>query len=93
MGACSRCGKEALPYEIDPDRLAARGPAAWRSDLVAAPFSAHPLMERDGSVWNFGSSISLARSGVLIWHIGADGKLLRTPCWKRAEPGYLHASP
>ena len=27
----------------------------WRSDLVAAPFSAHPLQERDGSAWNFGS--------------------------------------
>ena len=33
-------------YEVDPDTLATRGPTTWRSDLVAAPFSAHPLQER-----------------------------------------------
>ncbi len=41
--------------EIDPDSLATRGPTEWREDLIAAPFSAHPLIDVDGSVWNFGS--------------------------------------
>ena len=41
--------------EVDPDSLQSRGPVTWREDLVAAPFSAHPLLERDGSAWNFGS--------------------------------------
>jgi all-trans-8'-apo-beta-carotenal 15,15'-oxygenase len=77
--------------EIDPDSLATRGPVTWREDLTAAPFSAHPLLERDGSAWNFGTLAFFNGSGLLIWRIGADGKLLKTQIIESPEPGYLHA--
>ncbi|MDF3021888.1 MAG: putative carotenoid oxygenase, partial [Steroidobacteraceae bacterium] len=77
--------------EVDPDTLATRGAATWREDLVAVPFSAHPLLERDGSAWNFGSLAFFGGSGLVIWNIGADGRLRHFQMLKSSEPGYLHA--
>ena len=77
--------------EIDPDSLQTRGPVTWRDDLVAAPFSAHPLLERDGSAWNFGSLAFFRGSGLIIWRIEADGRLGRFQVLDTPEPGYLHA--
>lgn len=77
--------------EMDPDELRTIGPVAWREDLVAAPFSAHPLLDRDGSLWNFGSLDLLGGSGLLLWHIGADGKPIRVATLPSEGHGYLHA--
>lgn len=77
--------------ELEPDSLRTLGPVTWREDLVAAPFSAHPLADRDGSLWNFGNIAQLGGSGLLIWHIGADGKLIRTAMLPTEAPGYIHA--
>ena len=77
--------------EVDPDTLATRGAATWREDLVAVPFSAHPLLERDGSAWNFGSLAFFGGSGLVIWNIGADGSLRHFQMLKSSGPGYLHA--
>ncbi|MBO9661516.1 carotenoid oxygenase family protein [Dokdonella sp.] len=77
--------------ELDPADLRTLGPVTWREDLVAAPFSAHPLLDRDGSLWNFGSLDLLGGSGLLLWHIGADGKTLRTALLPNERRGYLHA--
>ena len=59
--------------------------------VVAAPFSAHPLLERDGSAWNFGTLAFFNGSGLMIWNIGADGALRNFQMLKSPEPGYLHA--
>ena len=77
--------------EIDPDSLQTRGPVTWRDDLVAAPFSAHPLLERDGSAWNFGSLAFFRGSGLVIWRIRPDGTLGSFQVLNTPEPGYLHA--
>jgi all-trans-8'-apo-beta-carotenal 15,15'-oxygenase len=77
--------------ELDPDSLRTLGPVTWREDMVAAPFSAHPLQDRDGSLWNFGLLSMVGGSGILIWHIGADGKLARTAMLPVDAPGYMHA--
>lgn len=77
--------------EVDPDTLATRGPVTWRADLVAAPFSAHPLLESDGSAWNFGALAFFRGSGLIIWRIGAGGTLEKFQMLTSPEPGYLHA--
>jgi carotenoid cleavage dioxygenase len=78
-------------YEVDPDTLISVGPTTWRDDLVAAPFSAHPLLERDGSSWNFGLLDFFGATGALLWRIDADGALVRTAVLETREPGYIHS--
>ena len=66
------------PYEIDGDTLATRGPYRFQepggaSIMAGAPFSAHPRVDVDGSLWNFGYA---SQAGVLVfWHVGPDGRL------------------
>lgn len=77
--------------ELDPDSLRTRGPVTWREDLVAAPFSAHPLLERDGTLWNFGLLSFVSGSGVLIWRIDPHGRLAQVATVASDAPGYLHS--
>jgi carotenoid cleavage dioxygenase-like enzyme len=78
-------------FELDPDELTTLGPATWRPDLATVPFSAHPLVDRDGTVWNFGSLSLLGGTGLLIWKIGADGQLRSASVVDTPFMGYLHA--
>jgi all-trans-8'-apo-beta-carotenal 15,15'-oxygenase len=77
--------------ELSADDLATIGPVSWREDLGAAPFSAHPLRDRDGSIWNFGSLDMLGGSGLLIWHLDGRGRLQKIATLKDAQHGYLHS--
>jgi all-trans-8'-apo-beta-carotenal 15,15'-oxygenase len=61
--------------ELDPRTLDTIGIRTWRDDLKSMPFSAHPKIDQDGSMWNFGA---LPGSGRLaLYRIGADGALLQ----------------
>lgn len=68
------------PYEINPETLATEGVYAFEAPdgeagMRGVPFSAHPRVDADGSVWNFGYASSAGL--IVFWHIGADGKLLK----------------
>ncbi len=78
-------------FELDPDTLATLGPVTWRPDLAAVPFSAHPLVDRDGTSWNFGSIAMMGGNGLLVWHVDARGALISADVLETPEPGYLHA--
>jgi len=78
-------------FELDPDQLDTLGPVTWRQDLASLPFSAHPLVDRDGSVWNFGSVALMGGAGLLVWHIGADGKFISADIIETPVRGYLHS--
>ncbi|OWQ92958.1 hypothetical protein CDN99_00130 [Roseateles aquatilis] len=60
-------------YELDAGSLATVGPKAWSPELRGMPFSAHPKVEPDGTVWNFGTT----SRHLLIYRIGRDGALAR----------------
>lgn len=77
--------------ELDAETLATIGPKIWRDDLAAAPFSAHPLRDRDGTIWNFGLLSMLGGSGLMIWKIGSNGQLAAMQIIKDEQGGYLHS--
>ena len=77
--------------ELDPETLSTLGPKTWRDDLATAPFSAHPLRDRDGTIWNFGLLSMLGGSGLMIWKIGANGQLAAMQTIKDGHDGYLHS--
>jgi carotenoid cleavage dioxygenase len=62
--------------ELDPGTLATRGVKTWRADLKAMPFSAHPKMDPDGGLWNFGNMPGGDR--LAIYRLNAAGEVTRT---------------
>lgn len=62
--------------EVDPQTLATRGIKTWRSDLKAMPFSAHPKMDPDGGLWNFGTAPGVNQ--LMIYRLNAVGEVTRT---------------
>lgn len=60
-------------YELDPATLTTRGVKIWAPELRGMPFSAHPKVEPDGTVWNFGT----ANGRLALYQIDADGSVRR----------------
>lgn len=78
-------------FELAPETLETVGPKVWREDLAAVPFSAHPRRDADGTIWNFGAINLVGGAGLLIWHLGADGRLLTTKTLECPAVGYIHS--
>ena len=75
-------------YEVDPETLATRGVKTWREDLRAMPFSAHPKLDPQGGMWNFGALPGSNR--IALYQIGADGKVLRTGLVEVPQQAMVH---
>jgi all-trans-8'-apo-beta-carotenal 15,15'-oxygenase len=74
-------------YELDPATLATRGVKTWAPELRGMPFSAHPKVEPDGTVWNFGS----ANGRLAVYQIDAGGSVRRHAVLDDfAAPAMLH---
>ena len=63
-------------HEIDPKDLGTIGLKAYSPDTAGVPFSAHPRVEPDGTLWNFGY-LSGADT-IVLWHIDSRGALVKT---------------
>lgn len=64
-----------VPYAVDPVTLATRGKKAWPSEAQQLPFSAHPRIDADGTMWSFGY---LPGMGMLaLYQINAAGAIVR----------------
>ncbi|MEM1434799.1 MAG: carotenoid oxygenase family protein [Pseudomonadota bacterium] len=75
-------------YELDPGTLATRGPKHFSEDTAGLPFSAHPRIEPDGNLWNFGYA---SGAGVIVlWHVDAAGQLKRCVPLKVGATGMPH---
>ena len=73
---------------LDPLTLETRGIKTWRPDLMGAPFSAHPKVEADGTIWNFG--VSSNSGSLLLYEIGPDGVLKRADAFPVSAIPMVH---
>ena len=60
-------------YEIDPTTLETRGVVTWSDETAGMPFSAHPRVEPDGTLWNLGYLSAANKLG--LWRITPKGRL------------------
>lgn len=75
------------PWVIDPVSLQTRSVHSFSPETRGVPFSAHPRVQPDGTVWNFGYA---SAAGLLVlWQLDAGGRLRRTgtvPCQPMGLP-------
>jgi all-trans-8'-apo-beta-carotenal 15,15'-oxygenase len=74
-------------FEINSETLETVGAKIWRDDLEGVAFSAHPVYEPDGSIWNVG----LFDKQMIVYHVGADGKLIQAQLVLLPHGGYMHS--
>ncbi|MDM0055668.1 carotenoid oxygenase family protein [Variovorax fucosicus] len=60
---------------LDPRTLDTLGLKTWRADLAGLPFSAHPKVDPDGTVWNFG--VGASQGLLVLYELAPDGALRR----------------
>jgi all-trans-8'-apo-beta-carotenal 15,15'-oxygenase len=74
--------------EVDPLTLDTLGIKTWRDDLKSMPFSAHPKIDPDGGLWNFGALPGSDR--LAIYRLGADGQVLAAAMVPVTQLGMVH---
>jgi carotenoid cleavage dioxygenase len=76
------------PWRIDPRTLATRGRKVWSSETDGLPFSAHPRVDVDGTVWSFGY---LPGSGRLaLYQLDRRGALVRASMIEAPNADMVH---
>ena len=68
---------------LDRESLEWRGFKIWGESLEGLPFTAHPKVEPDGTLWAFGLNL-IPRHALVLYHIGADGSVVKA---KGIDPG------
>ena len=63
-------------YRIDPATLSTLGVKVWHPSLAGRPFSAHPRVEADGTLWNFGADP--LNGELTIYCVARTGELIRS---------------
>ncbi|MGE3923479.1 MAG: carotenoid oxygenase family protein [Lautropia sp.] len=76
------------PYRIDPATLATLGRKVWSPETDGVAFSAHPKVDRDGTIWSFGY---LPGSGRLVlYRLDAAGRMRATRLIESANADMVH---
>ena len=78
-------------YRLNPETLTTLGVKKWSTELSHTPFSAHPLIEKDGSLWNFGFTPYGKQARLLIYHISSNSQVLNIGNIILSQRGYLHS--
>jgi all-trans-8'-apo-beta-carotenal 15,15'-oxygenase len=73
---------------IDARTLDTLGVKTWRPDLAGMPFSAHPKVDPDGTIWNFG--VSSGPGLLALYEIAPDSTLRRAAVVPVADMPMVH---
>jgi carotenoid cleavage dioxygenase-like enzyme len=89
-GALLAFGEQGLPWELDPDTLATRGPFNFGGSVnPLSPFAAHPKIDpQTGELFNFGVSFAAAQPSLNLYRFDPQGGLV----YRRRLPLDLAAS-
>ena len=74
---------------VDADTLSAEEFVAWSPELAGVPFSAHPKVEPDGTLWNIGFS-PVPQPKLLFYRIAPAGHLEKANTVSIAPLGMVH---
>jgi carotenoid cleavage dioxygenase len=75
-------------YAVNAETLETIGPHVWRDDLKGVPFGAHPRIEPDGTLWNFG--YVPPADLIVVYRVGTDGALKAVKVLKVPDVGMVH---
>ncbi|MFN6971137.1 MAG: carotenoid oxygenase family protein [Rheinheimera sp.] len=78
-------------HRLDPQNLSTLGVKDFGEQYKQLPFSAHPLPDGQGGMWNFGSWYVSGQPLLLLYHIGAQSEMRRLQQIKLPQASYLHA--
>ena len=74
---------------IDPDSLTWNGFKSWGPGLEGVPFTAHPKVDPDGTLWAFGYALG-PESKLVLYHISPKGALVKVALVPIHAFGMLH---
>lgn len=73
-------------HAMDASNLQTHGIVSWAPELAGMPFSAHPKVEADGTMWNFGTMMDR----LVMYQISAQGKLIKHHVMKCPRTAMAH---
>lgn len=76
------------PWRLDAESLETLGMQSYSPQTRGLPFSAHPRVAPDGTVWNFGYASGARR--LVFWRIDPDGSLGRVTTLPVEATGMPH---
>ena len=74
---------------LDRETLQWQGFKVWGESLEGLPFTAHPKVEPDGTLWAFGYNLVPVRA-LVLYHIAADGTVLKAQALDPGPLGIVH---
>ena len=76
---------------VNPNDLSTKGLKTWHEKLANMPFSAHPLIDEKGNMWNFGFAPYAGKTGkIVVYHIAPKEGLKNTQIIDMPFKGYMH---
>jgi all-trans-8'-apo-beta-carotenal 15,15'-oxygenase len=78
-------------YRLDAENLQTKGIKTWHDELANMPFSAHPLIDQNGNMWNCGFAPYAGKSGkVIVYYIEPKKGLQKSQVIDLPFRGFMH---